>query len=189
MIARSAGAVPEELRTERLRLRRWWEGDRDGFAAINADPAVMATLPKPLTRAESDDFVDRIEASFEKRRFGLWVVTRRDDHTDRGIGYVGLWPADVGPHLDGAVEVGWRLAADAWGAGFATEAGRAAMADGFERLGLAEIVSFTWEGNARSRSVMKKLDMTHDPTEDFDHPRLGGHRLERHVVYQRARPT
>ncbi len=185
----SGPPVPEALFTDRLVLRRWHEADRAPFAVINADPVVMATLPTPLTRAESDAFVDRIEASFVERGYGLWVVAQRDDPTDRCLGYVGLWPADVGPRLADAIEVGWRLAADAWGQGLATEAARTALADGFSRLGVDEIVTFTWEGNRRSRSVMAKLAMTHDPADNFDHPRLGGHRLERHVVYRLARPT
>lgn len=185
----TAAPPPASLATDRLVLRRWHDADRAPFAAINADPEVMATLPAPLTRAESDAFVDRIEACFHQRGHGLWVLTRVDDPADACLGYVGLWPADAGPALDGAVEVGWRLAAPAWGRGFATEAARAAVADGFERLGLDEIVSFTWEGNRRSRSVMEKLGMVRDPDGDFDHPRLAGHRLEHHVLYRLARPA
>ena len=86
-----------ELRTERLLLRAWRDSDREPFAAINADPEVMATLPAPLTRAESDAFVDRIEACFHQRGHGLWVLTRVDDPAC--LGYVGLWPADAGPAL------------------------------------------------------------------------------------------
>lgn len=76
-----------------------------------------------------------------------------------------------------------------WGRGYATEAARASMADGFERFGLAEIVSFTTCTNVRSRRVMEKLGMTHDPAEDFDHPALPDEDpLRRHVLYRLRRP-
>ncbi|MGQ4365181.1 GNAT family N-acetyltransferase [Streptomyces sp. SAS_272] len=65
---------------------------------------------------------------------------------------------------------------------------RAAVRFGFDVLGLPEIVSFTVTGNRRSRAVMERLGMTHDPREDFDHPRLPpGHALRRHVLYRLAR--
>ncbi|MCB0976161.1 MAG: GNAT family N-acetyltransferase [Acidimicrobiales bacterium] len=71
------------------------------------------------------------------------------------------------------------------GPGYATEAAKAVLADGFDRLRLGEIVSFTWEGNTASRRVMEKLGMTHDPSDDFDHPKLPtGHRLRPHVLYR-----
>ncbi len=75
------------------------------------------------------------------------------------------------------------------GAGLATEAARAVMRHGFETLRLNEIVSFTVPANVRSRRVMEKLGMTHDPADDFDHPNLPeGHHLRRHVLY-RATPN
>jgi ribosomal-protein-alanine N-acetyltransferase len=174
---------PAELRTERLLLRRsWTASDRDRFAALNADPEVMRHHPATLSRQESDAFVDRIEACFANRGYGLWAV----DTTELGfIGYVGLWPADFRAPFTPAVEVGWRLARAAWGHGFAPEAARAALADGFGRMGVHEIVSFTWEGNTASRRVMEKIGLTHDPADDFDHPNLAaGHRLRRHVLYR-----
>ena len=100
-------------------------------------------------------------------------------------GYVGLWPATFDAPFTPAVEVGWRLARAHWGHGYATEAARASVADGFDRLQLDEILSFTATINHRSRRVMERLGMTHDPRDDFDHPALPpGHRLERHVLYR-----
>jgi RimJ/RimL family protein N-acetyltransferase len=92
-------------------------------------------------------------------------------------------------HFTPAVEVGWRLATFAWGRGYATEAAREALRFGFEDAGLAEIVSFTAPVNERSRAVMRRIGMTHDPAGDFDHPALPpGHRLRRHVLYRLSRP-
>lgn len=174
---------PDELRTERLVLRRAWTADdRDRFAALNADPEVMRHFPATLTREQSDDFVDRIEACFSERGYGLWAV----DAPDLGfIGFVGLWAATFDAPFTPAVEVGWRLARASWGHGYAPEAARAALADGFARLRPHEIVSFTWEGNTASRRVMEKIGLTRDPADDFDHPNLAaGHRLRRHVLYR-----
>lgn len=146
----------------------------------------MGFFPSTLTRERSDEFADRIEAHFEKHEFGLWAVEVRDD-TDF-IGYVGLSTPSFDAHFMPAVEVGWRLARACWGSGFATEAARAAIADGFERIGLPEIVSFTSPLNVRSIRVMERLGMTRNPADDFDHPRLPqGHRLRRHVLYRISR--
>lgn len=177
---------PDELRADRLVLRRHWtDDDRDRFAALNADDEVMRHFPAPLSREQSDDFVDRIETRFAERGYGLWAV----DAPDVGfVGFVGLWPAELRAAFAPAVEVGWRLARTAWGQGVAPEAARVALADGFARLGAHEIVSFTWEGNIASRRVMEKIGMTHDPADDFAHPNLAAdHRLSRHVLYRLGR--
>jgi RimJ/RimL family protein N-acetyltransferase len=174
--------------TERLLLRRWREDDREAFAALNADPMVMEHFPAALTRAESDAFVDRIAAQLDARGWGLWALEVRE--TGAFIGYTGLAAPRFEAHFTPAVEVGWRLARDAWGFGYASEAARAATDVGFRELGLDEIVSFTAVGNIRSRAVMRRIGMTHDVADDFDHPALPeGHPLRRHVLYRLARPT
>jgi len=90
--------------------------------------------------------------------------------------------------LTPCVEIGWRLAAEYWGAGLATEGAREIVRCAFEELGLPELVSFTATRNERSRRVMAKLGMTHDATENFDHPRLpAGDPLLRHVLYRLTR--
>lgn len=181
-------AVPPlgQLRTERLVLRRWRHEDLEPFAALNADPRVMEHFPAPLDRAESDAMVERIEAHFEAHGWGLWAaeVVASGAFT----GFIGLWPPGFEAHFTPAVEVGRPLAHEHWGQGCAPEGARAAITDGFERLGLEEIVSMTSVGNDRSRRVIEKLGMTHDPDDDFDHPRMPpGHRLERHVLYRLRR--
>ena len=174
------------LETERLLLRRWQPEDRVPFAALNGDPEVMQHFPRPLSRPDSDAMIERIEATFDAHGFGLFAV--EECGSGAFIGFVGLWPTGFDAHFTPAVEVGWRLARHAWGSGYATEAARAAVTDGFARLGLAEIVSFTAVVNERSQRVMAKIGMTHDPTDDFDHPSLPvGHRLERHVLYRLRR--
>lgn len=174
---------PTELETPRLRLRHWRPSDREPFAAINADPAVMEYFPAPLDREESDRLIDSIETRFERHGFGLWALEVLA--TEEFVGFTGLAAPSFEAHFTPAVEVGWRLARPAWGKGYATEAGRASLAFGFEQAGLREVVSLTSVGNARSRAVMERLGMTRDPADDFDHPGLEeGHPLRRHVLYR-----
>ena len=178
---------PTQLRTERLVLRRWRDTDRGPFAVLNGSPIVMEHYPAPLTPAESDAFVDRIDAHFDQHGWGLWAVELAT--SEAFVGYVGLWPATFDAHFTPAVEVGWRLGHEHWGQGFASEAARAAITDGFARLGVDEIVSFTAMANVRSQRVMQKLGVHHDPAEDFDHPAIPeASPLRRHVLYrQRGR--
>ena len=174
------------VRTPRLLLRGWQEADREPFAALNADPEVMEYFPAPLTREESDAFADRIAGQLEEQDHGLWALEVKA--TGEFIGYAGLATPSFQASFTPCTEVGWRLARDAWGHGYATEAARAALRVGFGTLGLAEVVSFTAVGNARSRAVMARLGMSHDPGEDFDHPSLpAGHPLRRHVLYRLTR--
>jgi ribosomal-protein-alanine N-acetyltransferase len=177
--------VPE-LRTERLLLRGWGPGDREPFAALNADPEVMRFFPAPLNRAESDAFVDRMAVGFERDGFGLWAMAV----DGRFIGFTGLQRVSFEARFTPAVEIGWRLARSAWGRGYATEAARAALAFAFDTAGLDEVVSFTAVQNLRSQAVMRRLGMTTDPIDDFDHPRLEpGHPLRGHVLYRRRART
>jgi RimJ/RimL family protein N-acetyltransferase len=175
-----------ELRTERLLLRGWRDADRAAFAALNADPDVMAHFPSTLTRDASDRLVDAVADRWAANAFGLWALEVAGD--GRFIGFTGLSRPSFEAPFTPAVEVGWRLARHAWGHGYATEAARAAMRFGFETTGLGEIVSFTVPANVRSRAVMERLGMTHDPAGDFDHPKLPeGHPLRRHVLYRLSR--
>jgi RimJ/RimL family protein N-acetyltransferase len=89
----------------------------------------------------------------------------------------------------GTIEIGWRLAPEYWGKGYATEAAEAWLAFGFETLGLDEIVSFAVAGNRRSTAVMERIGMKADPASDFDHPAIGDDyaHLRRHVTYRLSR--
>jgi len=161
---------PSQLRTARLLLRAWRETDRAPFAVLNADPIVMEYFPGRLTRAESDQLIARIEAGFASSCYGLWALEVRA--TGEFVGFTGLAVPSFDAHFTPAVEVGWRLARSAWGKGYATEAAVASIAFGFADAGLAEIVSFTSTTNVRSRAVMERIGMSHDPADDFDHPDL-----------------
>jgi len=172
-----------EIRTERLLLRRWCAADRVPFGALNADARVMEHFPALLSPDESDALAARIEAHFEQHGFGLWAM--EIPGMTPFAGFVGLCVPRFQAHFTPCIEIAWRLAAEHWGNGFATEGARAALTFGFETLGLDYIVSYTVPENSRSRRVMEKIGMTHRPQDDFDHPLLpAGHRLRRHVFYR-----
>jgi RimJ/RimL family protein N-acetyltransferase len=174
-----------ELRTGRLLLRRWRASDRGPFADLNAEPEVMEYFPKSLSRAESDRLVERVEDELERRGYGLWALEVLA--SGEFIGFTGLAPVSFEAHFTPAIEIGWRLARSAWGRGYATEAAVAALAFGFEEIGLDEIVSIAVVENRRSRAVMERIGMKRDPEGDFDHPSLPiGDPLSRHVLYRIA---
>lgn len=173
------------LRSERLLLRPWLAEDVEPFVQMNSDPRVMEYFPAVMTREMSLAAVERIQAHFAEHRFGLWAV--EIPGRTSFAGFVGLCYPRFEAHFTPCVEVAWRLAHDHWGHGFATEGAARAVAFGFERLGLREIVSMTVPENYRSRRVMEKLRMSHDARDDFDHPLVpDGHRLQRHVLYRLA---
>lgn len=169
--------------TERLILRRWRPSDRDPFAKMNADPQVMEFMPALLSSEESDALADLIDAHFHGHGFGPCAVELRGNHSFAGV--IGLAVPPFQAHFTPCVEIVWRLAADFWGRGLATEGARRIVRYASENLGLKALVSFTVPANIRSRRVMEKLGMTHNPAEDFDHSDLPeGHPLRRHVLYR-----
>lgn len=158
------------VETQRLVLRPWRPAeDLDTLAAMDADPAVMRHVApnRPLSRAETAEQLDRFVRHWDEHGFGLWAVVPRDGD-GRAIGLAGLAVPSFLPAIVPAVEVGWRLDAAWWGRGLATEAARASVAFGFERLGLRSIVSVVEAGNARSVRVAEKLGMRPGP--DRVHP-------------------
>jgi RimJ/RimL family protein N-acetyltransferase len=180
--------LPQELRTDRLYLRRWRPDDREAFARMNADLRVMEFFPALLSREESDQRADRIEAHFQRHRFGLWAV--EIPTVTQFAGFIGLATPPFEAHFTPCIEIGWRLAAEHWNGGYATEGARAALAFGFTWLQAKEIFSWTVPANGRSRRVMEKLGMTHSAADDFDHPSLApGHPLRRHVLYRLRAPA
>jgi len=146
----------------------------------------MAHFPSALSKQESDTLADRIHAHLEQHGWGLWAV-EVPGVTDFA-GFVGLSRPRFDAHFTPCVEVGWRLAAEFWGRGYASEGAAAALTFGFEVLALPEIVSFTVPGNVRSIRVMERVGMTRNPDDDFDHPGLAeGHALRRHVLYRKKK--
>jgi RimJ/RimL family protein N-acetyltransferase len=174
------------LTTQRLVLRGWRPSDRAPFATMSADPRVMRFLGPPLSREASDALAERIQQHFAERGFGLWAVEAPG--VADFIGFVGLSTAHFAAPFTPCFELGWRLAAEHWSRGYATEAARAALRFGFEQLALREILAFTTSENRASRRVMERLGMSHDARENFEHPALPpGDPLRPHVLYRLAR--
>ena len=177
---------PTVLRTRRLILRQWKESDFLPYAKLNADQRVMEFMLGTMTEEETHQSIERTKKHFDAHGFGRWAVEVAE--SEKFIGFVGI---NIPPYtlpFSPCVEVAWRVCADEWGKGYAPEAANEAMRDGFERVGLQEIVSFTTLINLKSRRVMEKLGMRYCPAEDFDHPMVPeGHRLRRHVLYRMSK--
>lgn len=183
---RDLGVLAGMITTERLILRRWLPGDLEPFAEMNADPRVMEHFPNSLSREESDALATRIDAALEENGFGLWAV--EVPGITPFAGFIGLAVPHFEAHFTPAVEIGWRIAAEYWNRGYATEGAQAVLRFAFGTLGRDETVSFTVPANRASRRVMEKIGMKRDQADDFDHPRLPpGHPLRRHVLYRIAR--
>ena len=174
---------PPTLRTERLLIRAWRDDDLEAAAAMNADPRVMEFFPSVVTPEETAAQIAGTRARLAETGYGFLPVEVVGGAAF--VGMVGLGVPRFEAHFTPAVEIGWRLAANHWGRGYATEAARAVLAYGFEELALPEIVSFTTVANVRSRRVMEKLGMRHAAEDDFLHPSLpDGHPLKPHVLYR-----
>ena len=172
-----------ELESARLVLRQWRDGDLQDFARMCADPQVMRYFPAKLSHLESAALIGRIRGHFAEYGFGLWALQRKD--TGEFIGLTGLLNVSFEADFAPAVEIGWRLAREHWGFGYASEAAWTALGCGFERLGLEQIVSFTAVSNQPSQKVMQAIGMHSDPAENFEHPKLAsGHPLRPHVLYR-----
>ena len=173
---------PMEIDTARLRLRAWRPADAEPFAALNADPRVMAHFPAVLSREASDALLERLQSQIATLGWGIWAVERRD--TRQFIGFTGLQtPAQPLP-FSPCVEIGWRLGFEHWGQGLAREAAQAALWAGFEGLQLQEIVAFTAVVNQRSQALMRRLGMQ-PAAVTFEHPAVApSSPLREHCLYR-----
>jgi RimJ/RimL family protein N-acetyltransferase len=171
--------------SERLRLRQWQDRDYEPFAAMGVDERVMEFFPSLLAPDASNELATRIRQRIEERGWGFWAAELRS--TGEFLGFIGLEVPDSPLPFQPCVEIGWRLAHEHWGKGYATEGARTALRAGFETLGLGEIVSYAVLANRRSRHVMEKLGMR-DVSFTFDHPKIGeGSPLRAHCLYRLTR--
>jgi ribosomal-protein-alanine N-acetyltransferase len=171
------------LITPRLILRSWRDGDIAPFAHMSADPEVMAFFERPLSAAEAEALVRRVQQRESEDGFCMWALELPG--LVPFIGFAGIQRVPFEAPFAPAVEIGWRLARAAWGHGFATEAARGALAYAFGPAGLDEIVAMAVPSNHRSLAVMQRIGMQPDPRSDFDHPGMPqGHPLQRHLLYR-----
>ncbi len=165
-------------------MRGWRESDLAPWAAMNADPEVRQFLGPVLTFEQSSAWVLNFQDDLDRNGFGFWALEVRE--SGEFIGFTGLQLLADQMSLTG-VEAGWRLARAAWGHGYATEAALAALAYGFDTVGLREILAITMAANKRSQAVMQRIGMITDPAEDFDDPDVDDVALRRHLVYRARR--
>jgi RimJ/RimL family protein N-acetyltransferase len=174
-----------QLETGRLIIRNWEERDRDIFHEINSDEMVMEFFEFRRSREESDAAMDQWRGNITDTGYGFTAVELKA--TGECLGTCGMGFFIMPPLFpEGTVEIGWRFAARHWGKGYATEAAQALLSDGFTNRDLAEIIAIAVPANVRSTNVMGRIGMTHDPSADFDHPRVTGAvpHLRRHVTHR-----
>jgi RimJ/RimL family protein N-acetyltransferase len=176
------------IETERLILRGWRDADVDPFHAMGNDPEVMRYLGPPMSRADTQAAAERQNAFIASHGYCFWAIERKADGVF--FGFCGLKPGPAGTPIENGVEIGWRLARDAWGQGFAREAAEASLDWGWANTDATEILAMTVVDNTRSRGLMERLGMTRDHAADFDHPAVAiGNPLRPHILYRIARPT
>ncbi|HEY0173958.1 MAG TPA: GNAT family N-acetyltransferase [Pyrinomonadaceae bacterium] len=157
------------LRTERLVLRTFREDDLDGYAAMTADPEVTRHLGdgRPLSRADAWRQMAMILGHWQLRGYGMWAV--EESATGRLAGRVGFFKPEGWPGF----ELGWTLAREFWGRGYATEGARAALEYGFNELGRERVISLIRPDNAPSVRVAERLGEKLEGSVDL----LGGEAL------------
>ena len=150
------------INTDRLLLRRWREDDVEPFAAVCSDPEVMRYIGSGATRtcAQARISIHDYEREWEENGFGLFAVELLED--GRFLGFAGLTEPTFLPEIMPAVEIGWRFARQTWGNGYASEAARAALDFGLQKVGLSEIVGIYQTENQASGRILEKLGMCFD---------------------------
>jgi len=146
------------LETERLVIRPWQPDDRAAFAALMSHPEVTQYVHggKPYTEAEVDEWFARQSRQLADHGVCMGALIEKSTGTLAGIS--GTQPLGT----TGNLEVGWILARDAWGKGYATEAGGAAMAHVLETLGCDRVVAIIDPLNEPSKQVAARLNMAYE---------------------------
>jgi 3-dehydroquinate dehydratase / shikimate dehydrogenase len=176
------------IETPRLLLRDWRDADVEAWVRLNAHPRVTEFFHKRYPREFCEASALAIRQQLAADGYGWWAVEIRGGASFAGV--IALQAVPFEAPFTPANEIGWRFAFEHWGHGYATEGARAALDYAFDELKWPEVVAFTAATNLRSRRVMERLHMTHDPTDDFDHPRIEtAHPLRRHVLYRIEKPT
>jgi RimJ/RimL family protein N-acetyltransferase len=176
------------IETERLLIRLWRDSDRADYLETCNTPAVTEHLGGPSPEEDVDAALARIRKSQAEHGFCFWALERKSDGAF--LGYCGLKIAlDKGTPIEGDIELGWRLRADAWGQGYVTEAARGCLAWAWSNLDVRRVVAMTVPANERSWRVMERLGMDRRPDLDFAHPQFAAdHPLSRHITYVAERP-
>lgn len=148
---------PGRFRTRRLLLTRIERSDLDDFLRMRNDPQVIQVLGK-TERPRAAALIDEAAAHWDRHGYGWWIA--RDPESGRFLGCGGLRSVMIRGVPE--TEVAYGFLPEHWGRGYATELARVAVAQGFVRLGLRNIVSFALPGNQASRRVMEKAGFAYE---------------------------
>ena len=171
----------------RLRLRNWKQDDAIAFQQICSDPDVMEFLGEPMTLAETETVISRMQAMQTQLGYCFWAMEHRE--TGALMGFCAVKPGAIGTSIGEQLEIGWRMARAYWGAGYATEAAQAVIDWVWANLDVDSIWAITAPGNQRSQALMRRLGMTRHRKLDFEHPAMPrGDPLRAHATYSLNRP-
>ena len=156
------------FKSDRLGFRNWSKEDLIDFAALNADKEVMEYFPKPLTKKETEEFIERLQKHYRDYKYNYFATELLD--TGELIGFIGLANQKYEATFNPAVDIGWRLKKSVWGKGYATEGAKRCLEYAFNELKLTRIISTCTEKNTKSQNVLKKIGMLKQGK--FKHPKL-----------------
>jgi len=174
--------------TGRLTLRGWRREDHAPFHAMCNDPRVMRFLGPALSDADVTAAIDRQNHLLDSHGYCFWAIERRSDGAF--LGFCGIKPGPDGTPIAGEVEIGWRLAHEHWGQGYAREAAQATLDWAWDNLDTPQVAAMTVQANEASWGLMMRLGMQRVVGGDFDHPLVPeGDPLRRHILYRIERPA
>lgn len=141
--------------TERLAFREMEPDDLDVMFALLGDPVVVWVSPRPYTRDEVRDWIERNRREYRERGFGLWMVTERA--TGSFVGECGLTQQAFAGTTE--IEVAYQLRPEFWGRGLATEAAAACLVFARDVAGLPRVVALIDPRNDASKRVAAKIGL------------------------------
>jgi ribosomal-protein-alanine N-acetyltransferase len=168
--------------TERLILRLLDKKDVDAIFAMRSDPEVMRFIRAPQNRIETVNWLNLVSSRWESDRIGFCAIIEKQ--TDKLVGWCGLWRLKETNEL----EIGYAIAKNVWGKGFATEAAQVFLRYAFEQLKTEKIVAVAEPENASSRRVMEKLGMKFVRLGEFYNRQLVQYAISRESWMENQQP-
>lgn len=154
--------------SERLAFRNWIDDDLPALHKVSSDPEVMKYFPATKTKEETKIFIKRMQSHFEERNYCYFPAVLKS--SQEVIGFIGLAYQTFDAPFNPAVDIGWRLAKNHWGKGYATEGAKACLKYAFEKLNIDTILSIASTINVPSIKVMQKIGMQYEY--NFEHQLL-----------------
>ena len=150
------------LETERLFLRPMNASDIEAVFEMRRDHEIMRYIREPVqSREEAENWINLISSRWAKDRIGFCSLIEKQ--SGKFAGWCGLWELKE----NGEIEVGYAIAREFWGKGYASESAEAFLEYGFNQLNLEKIVAVARPENTASRRVMEKIGMSFDYIGEF----------------------